>query len=107
MLTHKDIQPWNLLSREGRPVVLDWELSGMLDLASELGSTALSLAKGPGFDHIEPAIFRSVLDGYVAGGGELPPSGPSWFCVHDQRLAGVHEVEHPPLPSRCRGEHRP
>ena len=60
-------------------MVLDWELSGMLELASELGSTALSLAKGPGFDTIEPAIFRSVLDGYVAGGGALPPAGPSWF----------------------------
>ena len=79
VLTHKDIQPWNLLAREGRPVVLDWELSGMLDLASELGSTALSLAKGRGFENIEPTIFRSVLDGYVAGGGTLPPSGPSWF----------------------------
>ncbi|HYP46446.1 MAG TPA: aminoglycoside phosphotransferase family protein [Propionibacteriaceae bacterium] len=79
MLTHRDIQPWNLLAREGRPVVLDWELSGMLDLSGELGSTALSLAKGPGFDDIEPTIFRSVLDGYVAGGGALPPFGPSWF----------------------------
>jgi aminoglycoside phosphotransferase (APT) family kinase protein len=79
VLTHRDIQPWNLLARDGRPVVLDWELSGMLDLSSELGSTALSLAKGPGFDDIEPSIFRAVLDGYVAGGGVLPPPGPSWF----------------------------
>ncbi len=79
VLTHKDIQPWNLLSRQGRPVVLDWELSGMLDLSGELGSTALSLAKGPGFDDIRPAVFRSVLDGYVAGGATLPPPGPSWF----------------------------
>ena len=80
VLTHKDIQPWNLLAREGRPVVLDWELSGMLSLSGELGSTALSLAKGPGFDDIRPAIFRSVLDGYVAGGGALPPPGPGWFA---------------------------
>ena len=79
VLTHRDIQPWNLLAREGRPVVLDWELSGMLDLSGELGSTALSLAKGPGFDDIEPAVFRSVLDGYVAGAGAVPPPGPSWF----------------------------
>ena len=79
VLAHRDIQPWNLLAQDGRPVVLDWELSGLLDLSSELGSTALSLAKGPGFDSIEPTIFRSVLDGYVAGGGTLPPSGPSWF----------------------------
>jgi aminoglycoside phosphotransferase (APT) family kinase protein len=80
VLTHGDIQPWNLLARDGRPVLLDWELSGKLDLAGELGSTALSLAKGPGFDDIAPAIFRSVLDGYVAGGGVLPPPGPSWFA---------------------------
>ena len=79
VLTHRDIQPWNLLTRDGRPVVLDWELSGMLDLAGELGSTALSLAKGPGFDDIDPAIFHSIVDGYVAGGGAPPPSGPSWF----------------------------
>lgn len=79
VLTHRDIQPWNLLARDGRPVVLDWELSGMLDLSSELGSTALSLAKGPGFDDVQPGVFRSVLDGYAAGGGALPPPGPSWF----------------------------
>ncbi|WP_432949842.1 phosphotransferase family protein [Kribbella sp. CA-253562] len=79
VLTHRDIQPWNLLARDGRPVLLDWELSGPLDLAGELASTALSLAKGPGFDAIEPASFRSVLNGYVAGGGALPPPGPSWF----------------------------
>jgi aminoglycoside phosphotransferase (APT) family kinase protein len=79
VLTHRDIQPWNLLARDGRPVVLDWELSGLLDLAGELGSTALSLAKGPGFEDIDPASFRSVLDGYVAGGGALPPPGQSWF----------------------------
>jgi aminoglycoside phosphotransferase (APT) family kinase protein len=79
VLTHRDIHPWNLLARDGRPVVLDWELSGMLDLSGELGSTALSLAKGPGFDDIEPTVFRAVLDGYVAGGGVLPPPGPSWF----------------------------
>jgi aminoglycoside phosphotransferase (APT) family kinase protein len=80
VVTHKDIRPWNLLARAGRPVILDWELSGPLELASELGSTALSVAKGPGFDTIKPVVFRSVLDGYVAGGGALPPPGPSWFA---------------------------
>ncbi|MEU0089858.1 phosphotransferase [Kribbella sp. NPDC006257] len=79
VLTHKDIQPWNLLARDGRPVVLDWELSGLLDLSGELGSTALSLSKGPGFERIERTSFRAVLDGYVAAGGALPPAGPSWF----------------------------
>jgi aminoglycoside phosphotransferase (APT) family kinase protein len=79
VLTHRDIHPWNLLDRDGRPVVLDWELSGPLDLAGELGSTALSLAKGPGLDDIDPAVFRAVLDGYTEAGGALPPPGPHWF----------------------------
>ena len=79
VLTHRDIHPWNLLARHGRPVVLDWEISGTLELASELGSTALSLSKGHGFDDIDPAVFRSVLDGYAAGGATLPPAGPNWF----------------------------
>ncbi len=80
VLSHCDIQPWNLLARDGRPVLLDWELSGLIDLSGELGSTALALAKGPGFDDLRPAVFQAVLDGYVAGGGRLPPSGPSWFA---------------------------
>jgi thiamine kinase-like enzyme len=79
VLTHRDIHPWNLLARAGRPVVLDWEIAGKLELGSELGSTALSLSKGPDLDDVDPVIFRSVLDGYVAGGGALPPPGPYWF----------------------------
>lgn len=80
VLTHRDVQPWNLLSRDGRPVLLDWELSGLLDLSGELGSTALALSKGRGLDTVQPAIFRAVLDGYVAAGGTVPPAGPSWFA---------------------------
>jgi aminoglycoside phosphotransferase (APT) family kinase protein len=109
VLTHRDIHPWNLLAREGRPVVLDWELSGTLDLGSELGSTALSVSKDRGFDAIEPDTFSAVLDGYVAGGGTLPPSGPHWFVFmiggwlgHTRRnalrcLAGVDVVAGPDL----------
>ena len=59
--------------------MLDWELAGKVELAGELGSTALSLSKGSDFDHIDRVVFRSVLDGYTARGGLLPRSGPSWF----------------------------
>jgi aminoglycoside phosphotransferase (APT) family kinase protein len=117
VLTHKDVHPWNLLARDGRPVVLDWELSGMLDLASELGSTALSLSKGAGFDDIDPAVFGAVLDGYVEGGGALPSSGPSWFVFMISGwlgftrwnivrcLAGVDATTGPDL-ARCHEEVR-
>ena len=79
VLTHRDIHPWNLLARDGRPVVLDWELAGPLELGCELGSTALSISKGPGFADVDRDVFRAVLDGYVAGGGVLPSPGPGWF----------------------------
>ena len=79
MLSHKDINQRTLLDAGGHPIVLDWEITGELHLASELGSTALNLAQGRGFDLIEPAVFRAVLDGYVAAGGTLPEAGPDWF----------------------------
>lgn len=91
VLTHRDVQPWNLLARAGRPVLLDWELAGWLDLSGELGATALGLAKGPGLDDVDPASFRAVLDGYAAGGGIMPPAGPSWFAfLLDGWLGHVH-----------------
>jgi Ser/Thr protein kinase RdoA (MazF antagonist) len=79
VLTHRDVQPWNLLARAGRPVLLDWALSGRLDLAGELGATAVSLAKGATFDDVDRRAIGAVLDGYVAGGGVLPAPGPLWF----------------------------
>lgn len=79
VLTHKDINPRNLLDACGHPVVLDWEIAGERYLASELGSTALNLCKGRGFDVIDRGAFRAVLDGYVAAGGALPEPGPDWF----------------------------
>jgi aminoglycoside phosphotransferase (APT) family kinase protein len=106
VLTHKDIQPWNLLAREGRPVVLDWELSGVLDLAGELGSTALSLAKGPGFDGIEPAVLPFHRRRLRRGGRGASAPRSELVRVHDRRLARAHEVERAPLPRRRRGGHR-
>ena len=79
VVTHRDIHPWNLLTSQGRPIVLDWEIAGPLHLASELGSTALSLSKGEGFDDVDAMVFRSVLDGYTEAGGSRPPPGPHWF----------------------------
>jgi hypothetical protein len=75
-----DVQ-WTHVSIED-PTPRDWP-----ELAEQAAATgqpwadelASHVAKGPGFDDIEPIIFRSVLDGYVAEGGALPPSGPSWF----------------------------
>lgn len=79
VVTHRDINPRNLLDAGGHPVVLDWEVAGLAPLAGELGSTALNLAKARGFDRTEREPFRAVLDGYTAAGGTLPEPGPDWF----------------------------
>jgi hypothetical protein len=79
VLTHKDINPRNLLDAGGHPIVLDWEIAGELHVASELGSTALNLAKGLGVRPHRAGVFRAVLDGYVTAGGTLPEPGPDWF----------------------------
>ncbi len=87
VLTHRDIHPWNLLVRNGRPIVLDWEISGPLDLASELGSTALSLSKGPGFDDSDTVTGTdgdagAAEFGAVASGQKIRMSTP-------QRMPGA------------------
>lgn len=80
VLTHRDVQPWNLLDRAGHPVVLDWEISGRMEVSSELAATALGLSKGSTFEDVDAAVIRALLDGYADRGGSLPPVGPDWFA---------------------------
>ena len=82
VLTHRDVGQKNLLVRDGRPILLDWETTGKMPLAAELGSTALTLATGRDLDSLEPAVFRATLDGYVDAGGQLPDPGTHWFADH-------------------------
>lgn len=109
VLTHKDIGQKNLLVRADGPVVLDWETSGILPLACELGQTAHGLARGELLDSLRPEVFRAVLDGYVDGGGVLPEPGPHWFLHNfsgwmwfvrwnaERCLAGVEPAKGPSL----------
>ena len=82
VLTHKDLSQKNLLVRDGRPIVLDWEVTGKMPVSMELGSTALRLAAGDLLDSLRPAVFQAVLDGYVDAGGVLPAPGAHWFADH-------------------------
>ena len=82
VLTHRDVGQKNLLACDGRPLLLDWETTGKMSLASELGSTALTLATGRDLDTLAPAVFRALLEGYVDGGGTLPEPGSHWFADH-------------------------
>ena len=54
----------------------------MLDLPGELGSTALSLAKEPGFDHIKPTIFRCLA-------GVEPSTGTDPALSHESVRNGM------------------
>ncbi|HEX4904692.1 MAG TPA: phosphotransferase [Acidimicrobiales bacterium] len=82
VLTHRDVGQKNLLVRDGRPILLDWETTGKMPLAAELGSTALTLATGHTLDTLDPAVFRATVAGYVDGGGMLPELGTHWFADH-------------------------
>ncbi|GAA1430301.1 hypothetical protein GCM10009616_14510 [Microlunatus lacustris] len=92
MLTHRDIQPWNLLAREGRPVVVHWELPGLLDLSAELGSTALGPAKGPGFDDLEPGrrpVGHTRWNILRCLSGVEAATGPDLALSHDSVHSGL------------------
>lgn len=82
VLTHRDVGQKNLLVSKGRPILLDWETTGKMSLAAELGSTALTLATGHTLDSLDPAVFRATLQGYVDSGGTLPEPGTHWFADH-------------------------
>lgn len=81
VVSHRDVNPKNLLEHEGLPVIVDWETLGWVSVAHELGATAASLAyqrDGAGFDG---EVFHSVLSGYRSRGRTVPEPGPHWFAA--------------------------
>ena len=80
VLSHSDIGQKNLLSVDGHPVLVDWEITKRIPLAWELGSTALVVACGDVLQEPDTEVFRAVLEGYVAAGGTLPDPGRHWFA---------------------------
>lgn len=81
VVSHRDVGQKNLLDRGGRPIVVDWEASGPVTVAEELGSTGLVLASGSDLVDLQPEVFAATVAGYVNAGGEVPEPGAHWFSM--------------------------
>lgn len=78
VFSHRDLTSANVLERDGRPVLIDWESAGPVARGVEIGRTALDqLPVGTGLD-------RRPLQAFVTGYRTirpLPAVGPDWCCL--------------------------
>ena len=81
VVSHRDLNPKNLLSHEAMPIIIDWETAGWVPIAHELGATATALAVGVDLITFERDVFMSIVRGYRSRGGDLPEPGPHWFST--------------------------
>ncbi|GIF50918.1 aminoglycoside phosphotransferase (APT) family kinase protein [Asanoa ferruginea] len=67
VLTHRDLEPWNVLVTPAGPVIVDWDGAGpdSAGLVAAHAAYAFGGGHGPGTDR--------ALAAYVAHGGRLPP----------------------------------
>ncbi|HTF10901.1 MAG TPA: aminoglycoside phosphotransferase family protein [Asanoa sp.] len=67
VLTHRDLEPWNLLVTTAGPVIVDWDGAGPDSAGLVAAHAAYAFGGGNG------EATRRVLAAYVAHGGGLPP----------------------------------
>ncbi len=69
VLTHRDIEPWNVMMTAAGPVLIDWDPAGPDSATLEAAHAAYSFAdRGPA---VTAAALRPTLVAYAAAGGRL------------------------------------
>ncbi|GGM79284.1 phosphotransferase family protein [Dactylosporangium sucinum] len=88
VLTHRDVEPWNVRMTAAGPVLLDWDGAGPDSAGLELAHAALVFAQHAG----GAAAFRRTLRAYGEHGGAVPPRTPDLLvrrvAIRLGRLAG-------------------
>jgi aminoglycoside phosphotransferase (APT) family kinase protein len=79
LVCHRDFTPDNVRPRrpDRRLIVLDWENAGPLHPEQELGSALMAWCGGRG--RFDAVAAQTLLDGYAAGAGSVPPLGAGLF----------------------------
>ena len=110
VLSHRDIEPWNVMVTADGPVLVDWDMAGPDSASLETGHAAFAFATRGGLDHLEDDL-TATFEAYLDAGGRLR-SDPDLLArrvgmrlepvvlavvdVDRSRAAGAVE------PSRCR-----
>lgn len=74
VVTHRDVEPHNILVTADGPVLIDWDAAGPDSAALEAAHAIYTLATH-GRSTPDPATVRRALDAYTRHGG-TPPTGP-------------------------------
>lgn len=84
VISHRDVEPWNVLITETGPVLIDWDASGPESAPLETGYVLATFA-GRGDADPDPELVRRGHAGYVAAGGSPLTHRPGLL----DRLIGV------------------
>jgi hypothetical protein len=68
-LSHRDVEPWNVLIAEGRPLLIDWDATGPESIPLEAANVFITFAR-MGRDEPDPQLVRRSHQAYVAAGGQ-------------------------------------
>lgn len=72
VLTHRDLEPWNVLVTPDGPLLADWDTAGPDSAPLEAAYVIVAFARH-GRDRLERDRVRRALGAYIAAGGEIDP----------------------------------
>lgn len=102
VISHRDIDPKNVLWKDGCPIIIDWESVGYIDPLEDLITTALNWSGITGL-RFNDANFKSVVHGYYDSGSMINLEGIkeafsnivggmlSWLEYNISRCINKHE----------------
>ncbi|MYL48353.1 phosphotransferase [Halobacillus litoralis] len=77
VMSHRDLDPKNVMWYQGSPVIIDWESAGSINPMQDLIETAVYWSTD-GQGNINEKLFLAFLEGYQKNSGEL--------CAHWERV---------------------
>ncbi|MBQ2726313.1 MAG: aminoglycoside phosphotransferase family protein [Clostridia bacterium] len=85
VLSHRDLEPKNVMWQGGKPILIDWEAAGEINAAEDLFTTALCFAKSS--QGISEKRFTAFLQGYFTEADPVRFRGTDWYevsgCFYD------------------------
>ncbi|MBQ8186029.1 MAG: aminoglycoside phosphotransferase family protein [Clostridia bacterium] len=79
VLSHRDLEPKNILWQSGNPTLIDWEAAGKTNAAEDLFTTALYHSRTP--DGISAERFGAFFRGYFTIASAADFAGCDWDAV--------------------------
>jgi Ser/Thr protein kinase RdoA (MazF antagonist) len=74
VVSHRDLEPKNVIWRGGDPTIIDWESAGFINPMHDLVETALYWSDGGG--GYDPEKFKAFIAGYICAAGPLEADWP-------------------------------